>query len=114
MDIEGRQVLHSCDTPPCVIPAHLRPDLNAENGKDMTDRGRQGKGSHKPASKMTEDQVRGVKAAIQLGWRHKDIAAKLGVSRSCITMIAVGRTWKHVTHPAPPVVAQMAENLLET
>ena len=37
---DGLLVLHSCDTPPCVNPAHLRIGTHAENVKDLYSRGR--------------------------------------------------------------------------
>lgn len=37
---EERNVLHSCDNPPCVNPRHLRIGTQAENVQDMVSRGR--------------------------------------------------------------------------
>ena len=37
---EGMMVLHSCDTPICVNPAHLRIGTNSDNMKDAMQRGR--------------------------------------------------------------------------
>jgi hypothetical protein len=37
---EGKYILHSCDTPPCVNPDHLRPGTTAENVADKVARGR--------------------------------------------------------------------------
>ena len=48
----GLFVLHSCDRPICVQPAHLRPGTNSENIQDMWDRNRRsrdtafGNGNH--------------------------------------------------------------------
>lgn len=38
---EGLFVLHSCDTPPCVNPAHLSPGTKGDNARDMASKGRQ-------------------------------------------------------------------------
>src|SRR6478735_6357894 len=39
---DGLLILHSCDTPACVEPTHLRPGTDAENMADRDLRGRNG------------------------------------------------------------------------
>ena len=36
----GKVILHSCDFPPCINPAHLKPGTRVQNNKDMAAKGR--------------------------------------------------------------------------
>ncbi len=48
----GRNVLHSCDNPPCVNPKHLSVGTRGDNMQDMWNRRRH----PEPKRKMTEEQ----------------------------------------------------------
>jgi hypothetical protein len=60
---------------------------------------------HRPAligsdvgnSKINEESVRKIRFLISCGVIYKDIAAEFGISRTAVSDIFRGRTWKHVT-----------------
>ena len=57
---DGYFVLHSCDNPPCVNPAHLRAGTPKENVQDMVERGRAGKHMRQKCPKgHVYDKMRG-------------------------------------------------------
>lgn len=89
-------VLHSCDNPGCVNPAHLREGTDADNNRDMMERGRNvgyKTGSGNCNSKLTGDDVRGIRADER---RHVDIAADYGVSSSSVSAIKRREIWLHI------------------
>lgn len=94
---EGMMVLHKCDTPRCVNPAHLRLGTHEENMRDMVRKARSatnkfiGEASGKAV--LTEDKVRYIRSS---PLRNVDLARELGVSVNCVRGVRIGRTWKHV------------------
>jgi hypothetical protein len=96
MQIDGLAVLHRCDNPPCVNPAHLRLGTQLANVDDMVRKGRQNRGSARPHSKLTEADIPVIRNRLAAGELHRAIAADYGVSRSRISSIASGRNWRHV------------------
>lgn len=47
-------------------------------------------------AKLTEGQVREIKAALTAGETQVSLAARFLVSQTAISKIATGRKWKHV------------------
>ena len=92
-------VLHSCDTPGCINPDHLRVGTKADNSHDMVLRNRKRgpecpvRGSMVGTSKLTEAQV-----VLILGDKRllREIAAVYGVTITTIWYIKKGLFWRHV------------------
>ena len=53
------QVIHGCDNPPCVNPAHLRKATNYENVQDMIAKGRNPHGDKHWSRRLPERVLRG-------------------------------------------------------
>lgn len=89
MDVTGRLVCHSCDTPACVRPDHLFVGSDADNHTDKARKLRAGK-------VLEPTQVQQIKAT--LAGAHPPlhvIAAEYGVSRRAIQRIKNGHYWRH-------------------
>lgn len=92
----GLYVLHHCDNPPCVNPAHLYAGTPLDNMRDKVDRGRQPRGSGHGRAKLTEDDVRAIRRLRAMGLSQQAIAIRYGVSQANISAILLGTTWTHV------------------
>jgi hypothetical protein len=97
----GLQVLHRCDNPPCVNPAHLWLGTQPENIADMIAKGRARKnplrGSAQPRSKLTEADVHVIRQLIAAGMGNTAIGRRYGVHRVTIHWIRIGKNWAHLS-----------------
>lgn len=90
-------ICHSCDNPRCVNPAHLWLGSKGLNNLDRHAKGRSRGASHagsvNPMSKLTEDEVRALRAA---DGTLAEIASRFGVTFQTVSNIRLRHTWKHV------------------
>lgn len=93
---DGLWVLHKCDNPPCVNPAHLFLGTNADNVADRTAKGRTVSvrgprpGSGRKLSRTVVDDIREL---LRQGETCGGIARQYGMSRQAISSIKNGHAW---------------------
>lgn len=98
----GLQVLHRCDNPPCVNPAHLFVGTRADNMRDAAAKGRlplamiEQSGEKNVNARLTADVVRAIRADRAAGMKLVPLAEKYGVGYSTVRDVVHGRTWSHV------------------
>lgn len=115
----GMDVLHSCDTPLCGFPSHLRPGTDIENmndreARDRTARGaRSGRqtcpqttarGSRHGLAKVGESRVPAIFEMHADGMSQRSIAAALGVGKTVVGRVLRGKAWTHVMRPPAELV----------
>jgi hypothetical protein len=90
----GLHVLHACDNPACINPAHLSVGTVKENMAERDARGRRNvKGEQIGTSKITADDALYIKQSNEsLGV----LAKKFGVSDQQVWRIKRGESWKHL------------------
>lgn len=93
---DGLSVLHACDNPPCVNPAHLFLGSPRANSMDMVSKSRQAFGERNGLSRLTKEKVLEARTLRAGGLTLKAIAQREGVSLQTIHHAISGRTWSHV------------------
>jgi hypothetical protein len=94
---DGLCVLHSCDNPPCVNPAHLRIGTDAENIVDMWSRERRTRsprlrGEAHGRAKLTDAQVAAIRERFAAGESQSALGREYGVSQSQVHLIVRGES----------------------
>lgn len=97
---EGMCVLHRCDNPACVNPAHLWLGTVQDNNQDMIEKGRfappekhANPGEKNPSAKLTWDQVRAIRR-VRAYYSQTELGSAFGVSQRTISFILRGEHWR--------------------
>lgn len=95
----GLFVLHRCDNPRCVAPAHLFAGTQKDNMIDCSRKGRvnrtiEARMEDHPQAKITEAIAVETRSLHAKGVRQCDIAARFGVSKYIISRVVLNKTWK--------------------
>ena len=99
---DGMLIMHSCDNPKCVNPAHLSEGTNQDNVTDMMNKGRHvcnpNKGEQHIHSKLTVKQVKEIREKYDKknGIFYKVLAIEYGVCKQNICDIINRKKWSHI------------------
>ena len=98
----GLNVLHHCDNPPCVNPAHLFLGTKGDNIRDMYAKGRQNNPSQRcppvgelhPQHRLTWNDVDEIRRLRGAGWSQPALVERFGVTQTHISRIVLGKSWR--------------------
>ena len=95
------QILHHCDNPPCVKPAHLYCGSHADNMRDRTVRGRSGshglRGEQMPLASLKDQDVLRIRARYRPRLvTQQQLADEYEVPLHVITDVIRRKTWRHL------------------
>ncbi len=105
---DGMHVLHHCDNPPCVNPAHLFLGSNEDNIADRVAKGRSpagrhhwtaqrpnrvARGSRSGTAKLSEADAGKIRELRRAGYTQQEIADRFGVSRATVYLIQENKRW---------------------
>lgn len=87
---KGMFVCHRCDNKLCGNVDHLFLDTPAGNSQDMVHKGRSARGERNSQAKLTESEVRAIRANSRT---QRAIAADYGISDALVSNIKSRKTW---------------------
>jgi hypothetical protein len=84
------------NNPACVRPDHLFLGTQADNNRDMKEKGRASRGAAHFRAKLDADKVRDIRRSAAGGESPYGIATRLGVRAGTVYAVLRGKTWGHV------------------
>lgn len=94
----GKLIIHSCNTPGCVNPDHLREGTNAENTMDkiISKRCNPPKGEASHFAKLRGSDILAIREFHKNGRSYASIAKEYNINAESISNICRFKTWKHI------------------
>lgn len=103
-DPKGLVIRHTCDNRRCVNPDHLIPGTQADNIRDMLNRGRHLIGNRHQNAVLTNEQVAEMRRAARAGRRIVRIAEEANLNYATVhqAIRGYGGRWNHLNEPPVP------------
>lgn len=98
-------VRHKCDNRACINADHLELGTYADNGNDMSVRGRSLFGTRHKKAKFTEETARYALIQMAAGKTQVALSEELGIAQPTISSLSRNRTWKHISRDLDKEVA---------
>lgn len=93
--LANKDVLHTCDNPPCVNPNHFQYGNQAQNIADMVSKCRQARGEKHSQSKLSEADIETIRIRLSNGEKQVKISRDMGINQSVVSRIKTGKAWSH-------------------
>lgn len=98
---KSRLVLHRCDNPLCVRPAHLFLGTQLDNMRDKVAKGRQANGARNGNARLTANHVRVIRhLRANTTLTRREVAGLFLIDPTTVAQIERRRTWGHITSEA--------------
>lgn len=93
---EGLCVLHTCDNPPCINPAHLYVGTQNDNVQDREHRGRTAHGAAYPHFRLTGAVRNTIIGLYENGLSTRQVAKRVGLGKSRVAIVVKGKRSRSV------------------
>jgi hypothetical protein len=98
---DGLCVLHKCDNPPCVNPAHLFLGTRRDNAHDAMAKDRHSRGERNGVSKLTDAATISLINLWNSGCTQVELSDRFKVSQQVVSKIVNRQLWKHLKIQRP-------------
>jgi len=90
-------VCHTCNNPACCNPRHLYAGTQQANVQQAHSEGRVDfVGKQNNYAKLTEVEVRKIRALCNVGTPQRSVALRFGIDQSTVSLINTGKLWAHL------------------
>lgn len=86
--------MHTCDTPACINPAHLKSGTHQQNKYDAVVKGRHAHGERNGRAKLNRTRVVQMRADRAAGMAYATLAEKYAVAKVTVWRVLAEQNWR--------------------